>query len=174
MRTMSFFLILVTVASFSFDIQAFLGYTYGDYNGWTLGTGFYQEPFGSDVMMTFQASSPTNFFAFHFSGFVPLFSVGEILTGPAAVYVHSNYSGEWEDNAWVGIVIENWNEDFHLRLSLLYPIQKEFDFSRDLVVEFRYFLKPPGGLRFKDRLYFDMAYVGGIFRFGIGLLEPLP
>ena len=174
-KTLVFLLLPLWGVLLAFDFQMFLGYSYGSgLDGWTVGTGFYQQPFGSDVMITFRVASPTTLFAFHISGFIPVFDFGEMKMGPAVLYLHEDFSGGWKDSSWVGIVIEDWKEDYHARIALLYPTQGAFDFSRDLVLEFRYFLKPPKGYVFKDRLYFGITYTGGIFRFGVGLLEPLP
>ncbi len=174
MRWISIGFLMFGIVSFAFFFEMFMGYTYGDeYSGWTLGTGFYQDPFGSDINFTFQIGTPTHF-AFHFTGFIPIFSAEGLGIGPAVSYLRSDYSGEWKDKSWVGVVIESKSEDYHARVALLYPTSGEFDFSRDVHAEFRYFLKPPKGLIFKDKLFFSVLYSGGIFRFGVGLLEPLP
>lgn len=166
--------LILSVFHFAFFFEVFMGYTYGDeYSGWTLGTGFYQDPFGSDINFTFQMGTPTQF-AFHFTGFIPIFSAVNLEIGPTVSYLRSDFSGDWKDESWVGVVVESRSEVYHARVALLYPTFGEFDFSRDVHAEFRYFLKPPEGLVFKDRLFFSVLYSGGIFRFGVGLLEPLP
>ncbi len=174
MRAIFIATVILGVLTLGFDLELFMGYTYGnDISGWTVGTGFYQIPFGADIMTTFQVGTPTSF-AFNIDGSLPIFPVGDIKVGPVVAYLHHNFSGEWTDYSWVGAVIERWTEDYHARLALLYPINGNFNFSRDIIAEFRYFLKPPSGYRFKDKLYFGISYIGGIFRFGVGLLEPMP
>ena len=174
MRALAFSLVLLPIFAVGFDLQLLLGYTYGEMDGWTLGTGFYEEPFGSDIVMVFKSSSPTNFYSFTVAAFIPVFEAGNYSLGPSVAYVHGNYSGEWEDGSWIGGVLEKWTGEYHARIALFYPVQGSFDFSRDTLFEFRYFLKPPNGMKFKDRLYFEIFYFRRIFRFAVGLLEPIP
>ena len=166
--------VLLSFSYFGFDLLVFAGYSYGsEIGGWTMGTGFYQQPFGADIMVTFQVSSPTNL-AFNVDGSIPIFNVGDVNIGPFVAYVHQNFSGDWKDFSWVGAVVEKWTDNYHARVALLYPVDGEFDFSRDVMAEFRYFLRPPKGYTFKDKLFFNISYIGGLFRFGVGLLEPIP
>ncbi len=174
MRYFAIAIIFISVMYVGFNLLIFLGYSYSsEVNGWTMGTGFYQQPFGSDIMVTFRVGTPTNM-AFNVDGSIPIFRVGDIEVGPFIAYIRQNFTGEWEDFSWIGAVVERWTDDYHARVALLYPVNGNFDFSRDLMAEFRYFLKPPKGYVFKDKLFFDMSYVGGLFRFGVGLLEPIP
>ncbi len=174
MRFFAVVLVLLSVFYLGFDLLLFFGYSYGnEISGWTMGTGLYQQPFGADIMTTFQIGTPTNL-AFNVNGSIPIFKVGDIEMGPVVAYVHQNFSGEWKDFSWVGAVVERWTDDYHARIALLYPVNGNFEFSRDLMIDFRYYLKPPKGYVFKDKLLFDISYIGGLFRFGIGLLEPIP
>jgi len=157
---------------FSFDILMFGGFSYATPTGWCMGTGFYQDLARLDIFATYDNGAKK--LAFNVLGFIPLFHQGIFIGGPSMMYLYSNFEGKWQGKGTVGVALGTNLEDYTFLFGILYPINYEFSFAKDIFIELKYYLKPPNGMTFKDKLFFSFVYTENSFRFGVGLLEPVP
>ncbi len=164
------FLIVSTV--YSFNILMFGGFSYATPTGWCLGTGFYQDLARLDIYVTYDDGAKR--LGFNVFGFIPLFRQGVFLGGPSMMYLYSDFEGGWQGKGTVGIALGADFSDYTFLFGVYYPISYSFSFAKDIFVELKYYLKPPNGMTFKDKLFFSFVYTESSFRFGVGLLEPVP
>ncbi len=168
-------LILIVTYTLAFDLLMSGGYTFVEKRGWNLKFGFIQQPFEADVGVSFDFESEPRKMCFDVSVMFPVFDFSLFRAGAMLVYTRDNYEEDtWKEFAGIGALVQTETEDFTLRFGMLYPVNEEIDVNRDLSFELRYYLKPPRGLVFKDKLFVELIYHAGFFRFGLGLIEPVP
>jgi len=164
------FLMVSTV--YSFDILMFGGFSYATPTGWCLGTGFYQDLARLDIYVTYDDGAKK--LGFNVFGFIPLFRQGVFVGGPSMMYLYSNFGGKWQGKGTIGVALGTNFSDYALLFGVHYPINYEFSFAEDIFIGLKYYLRPPKGMYFKDKLFFSFMYTESSFKFGIGLLEPVP
>ncbi|MCD6448994.1 MAG: hypothetical protein J7L34_00605 [Thermotogaceae bacterium] len=166
------FVFLSVSTLYSFDLLMFGGFSYATPTGWSLGAGFYQDLARLDVYVTYDDGAKR--LSFNVFGFIPLFHQGVIIGGPSMMYLYSDFEGKWQGKGMVGVVLGTNLNDYSFLFGTYYPINHDFSFAKDIFIELKYYLKPPKGMVFKDKLFFSFVYTENSFRFGIGLLEPIP
>ncbi len=174
MKKIVFALTIISSIVLGFELLLSGGYTFVEKRGWNLKIGFLEYPFESDVGVSFDFEQPHTLMCFDVDVYFPLFDFSLFRSGPVLIYIRDNYSGGWSEFAGLGAFVQIDNESFTLRGGLLYPITEEFDFQKNVMYELRYYMRPPKGKRFKDKLFVELVYHYGFFRFGIGLIEPIP
>ncbi len=173
-KTLMLILVVLTSHVLAFELLISGGYTFVEKRGWNLKFGFIQEPFEADIGVSFDFEAESTKMCFDVDVIFPPFDFGLFRAGAILVYTRDNYSNEWNEFAGLGFVIQTQNENFKFRMGMLYPMNEEIDIARDLSFELRYYLSPPEGMVFKDKLFVELVYHAGFFRFGIGLIEPIP
>ncbi len=176
-KILVFFLIFSTaILLYGFDLLIIGGYSYATPTGWYLGVGGVEEPFEGSIYVTFYISEETTLYEFNIFSYVPLISVEPFSMGPSINILKGNFYGGRELVA-IGGGFRFVTTYFSLTGTIFYPLYpdgEEFNVSKDIFIRLRYFLQPPRGLHFKDRLFFSITYSSGFFRVGLGLLEPIP
>ena len=174
-RIVILLLSMIPLTLLGFELLISGGYTFVEKRGWNVKFGFLQTPFEADIGVSFDFESSPTKMCFDVSVLFPMFDFSFFRAGAALVYTRDNYTGDWTEFSGAGVLLQSKAEDFDLRLGFLYPFTEEgIEPTRDVLFELRYYLKPPEGRHFKDRLFVELVYHAGFFRFGIGLIEPLP
>ena len=159
---------------YGFDLVTEIGYSYATPTGWNLGLGAWQDGFEADVNVTFFFGKETEY-EFNVFTFLPLIPIGPLSLGVTANFFRGNFADR--DRGALGMGIRLYAGAFSVIATFttpIYPSSAEFDASMDFYFRLRYFLRPPPGRYFKDRLYFSLTYSGQSYRVTAGLMEPLP
>lgn len=181
--------LLIVFLSYSlFSIGIFIsgGYSLLENTGWSFGLGFSDKNFEALGYLTFdlnkeisENASPVDLYDFKFTTSMS-FDVENIKFGPLFVAHYENYPEEdstnlsWMGDFGLGVVSQIVRENFDLSLGLWMPFDGNFNARKNVYVKFRYYIPPPGGKSFKDKLFLEVMYLFGGVRIGFGLWEPVP
>jgi len=173
---------LLISASLLFATELMIGggFIFGSITGWNLSGGLVDQNYKIDLGLDFDlgktvpdSTTTKDFYQIDIFSVIPLYSLEDFKIGPALAIMSGNYASDsWETSFAIGIAAEYTYQSVSFSAGMLYPFSDTFDFYKALCVGAQFFITPPQGKQFIDKLFVSVDLLMGRVRFMAGLIEP--
>ncbi|MEJ5228887.1 MAG: hypothetical protein WHT65_02695 [Pseudothermotoga sp.] len=159
------------------------GVTFLNISGWNISTGLLDRSysieagFDFDIGRTIEGTA-TNLYNLEMLGKIPLYRIEGLAFGPALSLMYGNFPvGSATDTSWkatfsAGVFGQYEFENISFSFGFLYPFVDNFDFTKAVYASAKFFIQPPEGKKFIDKLFVGVDMLSGRVRLMVGLAEP--